>query len=136
MLNSRTGSVEVLAVAELLKRASNILRQAKEKEITYAQSPNEKYFQEDAEISLLEKVEYVHNKIPYIYADREYSQVIDAIAELKEPLNQFFDSVMVMDEDVAVRSNRLALLKRTVDAVRWAADFSELASIEKSVESF
>ncbi len=129
VLNSRTGSVEVLAVAELLKRASNILRQAKEKEITYAQSPNEKYFQEDAEISLLEKVEYVHNKIPYIYADREYSQVIDAIAELKEPLNQFFDSVMVMDEDVAVRSNRLALLKRTVDAVRWAADFSELASI-------
>jgi glycyl-tRNA synthetase beta chain len=128
-LDAQVGSPNVLAVAELLKRTANILRQAKEKKIIFAVQESEDYLREAAEKELSRKVTEVNDAIQHSYREGNYDAVIAAIAGLQPPLNAFFDSVMVMVEDAPLRDNRLALLSRTESVVRWAADFSELASI-------
>ena len=128
-LDAQVGSVNVLAVAELLKRTANILRQAKEKKIIFADQESDGLLRESAEKELSRKVTEVNLALQRSYRDANYEAVIAAIASLQPPLNAFFDSVMVMVEDTSLRDNRLALLSRTESVVRWAADFSELASI-------
>jgi glycyl-tRNA synthetase beta chain len=128
-LDSQVGSPNVLAVAELLKRTANIVRQAREKKIIFADQESEGLLRETAEKELSRKVTEVNQAIQRSYREGDYDAVIAAIASLQPPLNAFFDSVMVMVEDASLRDNRLALLSRTESVVRWAADFSELASI-------
>jgi glycyl-tRNA synthetase beta chain len=128
-LDAQVGSPNVLAVAELLKRTANILRQAREKKMIFADQESEGLLQEPAEKELSRKVTEVNQAIQRSYREGSYDAVIAAIASLQSPLNAFFDSVMVMVEDAPLRDNRLALLSRTESVVRWAADFSELASI-------
>jgi glycyl-tRNA synthetase beta chain len=128
-LDVQVGSPNVLAVAELLKRTANILRQAREKKIIFADQELESLLRELAEKELSRKVTAVDQAIQQSYREGNYEAVIAAIASLQPPLNAFFDSVMVMVEDASLRDNRLALLSRTESVVRWAADFSELASI-------
>ncbi len=129
ILNEQVGSPNVVAVAELLKRTSNILRQAREKKIAYPSAESSDHLKESAEIELSHAVTEANVKIQKSYRIGNYSDAIEAIASLQQPLNTFFDSVMVMVEDVQLRDNRLALLARTESVVRWAADFSELASL-------
>jgi glycyl-tRNA synthetase beta chain len=128
-LNRQIGSPEVLAVAELLKRAANIQRQAREKGIQFPNVEAASLLVDAAEKELAQRVTEVDASIQKNYREGKYSEVIAAIAGLQQPLNAFFESVMVMVEDEKLRANRLALLARTVAVVRWAADFSELASI-------
>jgi glycyl-tRNA synthetase beta chain len=128
-LNNEAGSSNVTAVAELLKRTSNILRQAREKKISFQNAELDALLREPAEQELSRKVSEVDRAIQKSYRAGNYSEVIAAIASLQQPLNAFFDSVMVMVDDSQLRENRLALLSRTESVVRWAADFSELASI-------
>ncbi len=127
-LEEQVGSPNVVAVAELLKRTSNILRQAREKKMTHPTSELNQLLKEPAEIELSRKITEANEKIQKNYRDGNYKEVIATIAELQLPLNAFFDSIMVMVDDAQLRDNRLALLSRTESAVRWAADFSELAS--------
>jgi glycyl-tRNA synthetase beta chain len=128
-LDVQVGSPNVLAVAELLKRTANILRQAREKKIIFADQESESLLRDAAEKELSRQVTQVNQAIQRSYRDGNYDTVIAAIASLQPPLNAFFDSVMVMVDDAPLRDNRLALLSRTESVVRWAADFSELASI-------
>ncbi len=128
-LNEQVGSADVLAVAELLKRAANIQRQAKEKGIQFSGEEAAALLVDPAEKELAQRVTEVDASIQKNYREGKYSEVIAAIAGLQQPLNAFFESVMVMVDDEKTRNNRLALLARTVAVVRWAADFSELASI-------
>lgn len=128
-LDEQVGSPNVLAVAELLKRTANILRQACDKRIVFSDKASEDLLHEPAEKELSRKVTEVNEAVRQSYREGNYDAVISAIAGLQPPLNAFFDSVMVMVEDSQLRDNRLALLSRTESVVRWAADFSELASI-------
>ena len=128
-LHEQVGSPNVLAVAELLKRTANILRQAREKRIAFSGNESEDLLRDPAERELSRKVTEVSEAIQHSYREGNYGEVISAIAGLQSPLNAFFDTVMVMVEDESLRDNRLALLSRTESVVRWAADFSELASI-------
>lgn len=129
-LNEQVGSPNVISVAELLKRTSNILRQAREKKIAYASYEELSLLKNAPEIELSHAVDEADEKIKQNYRGGNYSEVIAAIAALQKPLNAFFDHVMVMVDDEKLRANRLALLARTEETVRWAADFSELASIQ------
>ncbi|HEX4020090.1 MAG TPA: glycine--tRNA ligase subunit beta [Acidobacteriaceae bacterium] len=129
VLHEQTGSPDVVAVAELLKRAANIQRQAREKGINPPDMESPSLLHDPAEKELARQVTEVNAVIQKNYREGKYNEVISAIASLQSPLNAFFDSVMVMVDDEKLRDNRLALLARTVSVVRWAADFSELASI-------
>ncbi|MNJ05236.1 glycyl-tRNA synthetase subunit beta [compost metagenome] len=52
--------------------------------------------------------------------------MLDTLSGLKDPINAFFDAVMVMAEDEAVRRNRLGLLSVIAADIRQLADFSRL----------
>lgn len=56
----------------------------------------------------------------------DYVGIIDDFKDLAEPINAFFDAVMVMADDAAVRHNRLSLLKSIDCLLREVADFSKI----------
>jgi len=64
----------------------------------------------------------------------KYREALEVISELRPPVDQFFDNVLVMVEDTRVRKNRLALLGSLLKEFSTIADFSELAG-EDSKES-
>ena len=57
---------------------------------------------------------------------QDYMGAIDALSDLAAPINALFDAVMVMDKDVKIRNNRLALLLLVDRLIRRVADFSKL----------
>ena len=59
-------------------------------------------------------------------AKADYSGALTVLAELRPAVDAFFDNVMVMDDDLAVRNNRLALLKQLHDLFIGIADISVL----------
>jgi glycyl-tRNA synthetase beta chain len=57
---------------------------------------------------------------------RNYSAALEAIATLRPAVDAFFDKVMVMDPDSALRAARLALIQSVLDGFSGIADFSEI----------
>ena len=57
-----------------------------------------------------------------------YVEAMSSTAKLRKVVDDFFDNVMVMDEDPALRANRLALLTRVADLCSRTADLSQLQS--------
>jgi glycyl-tRNA synthetase beta chain len=59
-------------------------------------------------------------------AARDYDAVLNRLSQLKAPIDGFFDEVLVLDEDLALRQNRLALLTRIANLFQQLADFSRI----------
>jgi glycyl-tRNA synthetase beta chain len=59
--------------------------------------------------------------------NEDFSGAMRALSVLREPVDSFFEKVLVNDDDVAVRANRLALLARIRAATDQVADFSKIA---------
>ena len=57
----------------------------------------------------------------------DFAEALTQLATLRAPIDAFFEEVMVMDEDPAIRENRLKLLNRMVGVFSTVADFSLLA---------
>lgn len=83
-------------------------------------------FAEDAERRLAAEVERVHGEVVALRAARDYSAVLRAVAGLKPAVDAFFDDVLVMAEDAAVRANRLALMRRVGTLFADVADFRKI----------
>ncbi|MGN0075358.1 MAG: glycine--tRNA ligase subunit beta [Parafannyhessea sp.] len=77
----------------------------------------------DAEKSLLAACRKGDESVEEALSKRDYDGACKALAELREPIDRFFDDVLVMDEDTVVRENRLRLLNR------FAAVFNGVANI-------
>ena len=60
-----------------------------------------------------------------------YEQALDRIAGLRKSVDRFFEEVMVMSENEAVRKNRLALLSELLREFTTVADFSEIGADER-----
>ena len=63
-----------------------------------------------------------------LLATRDYLGVLRRLAQLREPVDAFFDGVMVMADDAAVRGNRLALLRRLADRFAAVAAVEQLST--------
>ena len=81
----------------------------------------------EAERALLEACGSGSVKVGSALAQKDFSGALAALAELKTPIDRFFDDVLVMDEDTAVRENRLRLLNRFVEVFVGVADISALS---------
>ncbi|WP_059052136.1 glycine--tRNA ligase subunit beta [Paenibacillus senegalimassiliensis] len=81
---------------------------------------------ESAEQALYEAWQSVSNNYRQTLAARDAAGALERLGELKEAITVFFDAVMVMAEDEAVRANRLALLSVINDDLKTFADFSKL----------
>jgi glycyl-tRNA synthetase beta chain len=111
------------ALAAANKRVSNILAKAEQ---GISDQVDASLLQEDAEKQLAEKVANVADTLAPVFAESNYTLAMETLAELREPVDQFFDQVMVMAEDEAVRNNRLALLAQLRNLFLEVADISLL----------
>lgn len=109
---------EAEALAAAHKRVRNILKDVE------AGSCDAALFSEDAERELHSTTEKLLDEVQALQANAEYEQALACMAVLQKPVDAFFDAVMVMDEDVSVRNNRLALLAELDQLCRSVADIS------------
>ena len=119
---ARLEQAESLAAAN--KRIANILRKAGDPE---GLEVRKKRLIEDAEQTLHNALLNARDKVTPLLEDRQYAQVLNELADLRDPVDRFFDDVMVMADDEAVRDNRLALLGELRALFLDVADISRLA---------
>ncbi|MEK0313021.1 glycine--tRNA ligase subunit beta [Cohnella sp. 56] len=84
-------------------------------------------FADPAEGALYEAWMKAHGTIVTATAEAKLTEALSALSELSGPIAAFFEAVMVMADDEAIRRNRLALLGLIADDVRGFADFAKLA---------
>jgi glycyl-tRNA synthetase beta chain len=109
------------------KRAANILAAEEKKGTAVADAVQHSLFKEDAEKKLFDAVNQAENKAGEAIQKEDFSGAMLALSVLREPVDSFFEQVLVNDDDLAVRANRLALLTRIRAATDQVADFSKIA---------
>ncbi|WP_249604806.1 glycine--tRNA ligase subunit beta [Chromobacterium sp. IRSSSOUMB001] len=114
---------EASALAAANKRVKNILKKA-EGEVG---AVNPALLSEAAEQALFAAVEQLAPQVDGQFAARDFAAALTQLASLRAPVDAFFDGVMVMADDAAVRNNRIALLARLVGLFNRVADISLLA---------
>ncbi|RUR35794.1 glycine--tRNA ligase subunit beta [Vreelandella populi] len=114
---------EAAALAAANKRVSNILGKQAHDGSTQV---NQQLLQEDAERTLFEAVTQCQASVTPLFKAGDYQQALDTLATLREPVDAFFDDVMVMADDEAARRNRLALLASLQALFLKVADISLL----------
>jgi len=114
---------EPLAVA--FKRVVNIIKKAAE---IKTHAPDPELFDHESEAALLAALEQVKSRVEDDLTNGLYEQALVKIAALRDPVDAFFEGVMVMADDVGVRDNRLALLNQIAILFGKFADFSKLST--------
>jgi glycyl-tRNA synthetase beta chain len=114
-----------LAIAN--KRTANILRQADSME----SGVNTGLLSEAAELGLHEAMQKSRSAVAPLLERRSYTEALELLAGLREPVDRFFDDVMVMADDEAVRNNRLALLAELRLLFLDIADISRLTPVQE-----
>jgi glycyl-tRNA synthetase beta chain len=110
---------EPLAVA--FKRVGNIIKSGTREPV------EESLFEGAPERELLAVLQQVEGEFSGLLGKGDYLAALQTVAGLRGPVDNFFESVMVMAEDERVRKNRLALLTRLAGVFRQIADFSRIA---------
>jgi glycyl-tRNA synthetase beta chain len=119
---------EFLAIGAACKRMRNILRQAEEKgtrsAATFAYLPGSA----PEEKNLATFLEVNGPRVETHRRKKEYGDALRLLSTAREPVDAFFDKVMVMVEDEHLRANRLALLRNLLQEFSTIADFSEIVT--------
>ncbi|MFM0024563.1 glycine--tRNA ligase subunit beta [Paraburkholderia azotifigens] len=116
---------EAASLAAANKRISNILKKS---EGANAGGVQVTLLVEAAEKALHAQLEQVAPRVQSQLAERQYTGALSALAALREPVDTFFNDVMVNAEDPALRANRLALLGALHQQMNCVADISRLAA--------
>ena len=119
------GLPEAQSLAAANKRISNILKKW-DQPIPAAVDPQRLI--DAAEQQLAEQLAGASKAVLPLMDSGEYTPALKLLAALKQPVDTFFDRVMVMDQDSALRDNRLALLQRLRNLFLRVADLSRLQS--------
>ncbi len=123
-VNAFFGMEEAQALAAANKRVSNIL--AKNGGDAVSAEVNSALLSEDAEKVLAQQVAEKQTAVEPLLAKAEYKEALASLADLRSAVDTFFDNVMVMADDEAVKNNRLALLKQLQGLFIAIADISQL----------
>ncbi|WP_040260427.1 glycine--tRNA ligase subunit beta [Pseudomonas massiliensis] len=114
---------EAEALAAVNKRVSNLLGKA---EGAVASQVEPKYFDNAHEFSLYSAIQQADHAVQPMAQARQYNEALTRLAALREPVDAFFEAVMVNAEDPSVRANRYALLARLRGLFLGVADISVL----------
>lgn len=120
---SKGTDAEALAAAN--KRVANILAKA---DASNLESVDSNVFAESVESDLFAAIEKVSTNLKPLVADANYQAALTELSTLRQVVDQFFEDVMVMADDLAVRSNRLSLLAELRSLFLSVADISLLPS--------
>ncbi|WP_275075261.1 glycine--tRNA ligase subunit beta [Providencia rettgeri] len=114
---------EAQALAAANKRVSNILSKSDEK---LSDTVLASVLKMPEEVKLATHVVVLQDKLAPMFAERNYQEALAELASLRDVVDEFFENVMVMDEDQAVRVNRLTLLSQLRELFLKVADISLL----------
>ena len=131
-LSQVRGSDDFASISVAFKRTKNILRQAQEsgKKIAVQLQPDA--LTEESEKSLATRLPEVAARVRQLREQKDHVAALVEISSLRQPIDLFFDKVMVMVDDERVRANRLALLQTLLHEFSTIADFSEIVTETKS----
>jgi len=117
------GEDAAASLAAANKRIGNILKKADE---SFSEKIDTNRFELDEERALFKAVEQLGEEIEPLLEQRDYASSLLALSRLRAPVDAYFDAVMVMAEDPALRANRLAVLARLKALFDRIADLSVL----------
>jgi len=109
-------------------RVLNLSKNSEENEIVRS------LLKEKAELSLYHNYESIYPRTKEFIYNKEYKKVFKLLGDLCEPVDEFFDQVLVMDQDKEIRKNRIALIKKIGILFNQVADLSKIVSIKEGRE--
>lgn len=118
----KLAEAETLSVAN--KRVSNILTKYQDK--IDANEVNPDFFDTPSEKELAQQLCSKKDAVDALYQTGDYEQVLFQLASLRQPIDDFFDQVMVMTDDKARRENRILLLQKLRHLFTKVADIALL----------
>ena len=121
-------SADFESISVAFKRMKNILRQADETKKKVAEPFQAAALKQDEEKRLAAAVPQVAKAVKDLSASRQYEPALLEVSRLRPAIDAFFDKVMVMVDDEALRANRLGLLQTLVREFSSIADFSEIVT--------
>ena len=125
-LTAVRGSEDFAAISAAFKRIKNILRQAEEKKFEIG-SPTAVKLAPEAQ-QLFDAAAFLAPKVARLREERAYGEALSEIATLRPVVDAFFDKVMVLDPDPAVRGAHLGLIDEVLRGFSGIADFSEIVT--------
>ncbi|MGA2402350.1 MAG: glycine--tRNA ligase subunit beta [Syntrophobacteraceae bacterium] len=108
------------ALATAIKRVANIIKEPETAPV------DKSLFKNPAEQLLIDELLRAEAAVSSRLTQSDFAGALESMAELKPPIDAFFDSVLVMDKDDSVRRNRLALLTRIRGLFALVADFRKI----------
>lgn len=123
-LSAFMGQTEAASLAESNKRIGNILRKTED---VFSKEIDDDLFVFEEERVLFEEITRLEKAVLPLLEQGDYEYSLRLLAGLKEPVDTFFDAVMVMDENEALRLNRLSLLSNLKLLFDRIGDLSVLA---------
>jgi glycyl-tRNA synthetase beta chain len=119
---------EAKILAAACKRVNKLLKHASvTQDNTY--QVDEKLFQDAPERALFQRIVQLESIVAALYKNALYGDILVELTSLREPVDAFFEHVMVMVEDAAIKTNRLRLLARLQALLQGVADMSLLPQV-------
>jgi glycyl-tRNA synthetase beta chain len=125
-LTAVRGSEDFAAISAAFKRIKNILRQAEEKNFAIGSSRDAKLAPEAQRLA--DAASALAPEVAFLRSERSYGEALAQIATLRPVVDAFFDKVMVLDPDAAVRGAHLGLIDEVLHSFSGIADFSEIVT--------
>lgn len=119
-LSLEGGTLAMQRAVQALTRAGNLAKHAT------GDSADPGLFEVEAEHQLYQALQSARQTIACLRASRDYTGVLKTLAGLADPIDAFFEQVMVMVENLPVRNNRLALLQAITGLSAGIADLSKI----------
>ena len=114
---------EATSLSAANKRVANILKKQTK---THFKPVNADLFEFDAESQLSKALTAKSKEVEKLYEKSDYEKALFALSDLKKPIDDFFDTVMIMVDDEKKKQNRLALLSSIHQLLSKVADISLL----------
>jgi glycyl-tRNA synthetase beta chain len=116
-------------VVSSYKRASSILEsELRDKNLELSNTTDPGIFKTDFEKNLFKKINELKKYFQNINKDEDFEQSINNLAESKKVIFDFFDNVIVNDEDITIKKNRLELIQMLCKTFDYYVNFSLIDS--------
>lgn len=116
---------------KILSSSNRVLNLSKNNEETEI---DQLLLKEKAELNLYHNYESIYPRTKEFISNKEYKKVFKLLGDLCEPVDEFFDQVLVMDKDKNIRKNRIALIKKIGILFNQVADLSKIVSTKERRE--
>lgn len=116
---------------KILNSSNRVLNLSKNNEETEI---DQSLLKEKAELNLYHNYESIYPRTKEFISNKEYKKVFKLLGDLCEPVDEFFDQVLVMDKDNNIRKNRIALIKKIGILFNQVADLSKIVSTKERRE--